>query len=118
MNGAEMIRIERLRQISEEGFTHEHDDGHKAGTLQAAADCYLYLTHAIEAPENCRWVMWPFHPSWFRPSIDRSRNLIKAGALYTAEAERYERMKRPDLAERMRSIVLQIAVEIEEEMRD
>jgi hypothetical protein len=112
-----MIRIERLRQITDEGFTHEHDDGYPAGTLQAAADCYLFLTGAIEAPDDMRGCFWPWNPRWFKPSIDRSRNLIKAGALYVAEAERYERNKRPDLAERMRDMVLKIAVEVEEEMR-
>lgn len=115
--GAEMIATERKRQIRDEGFTHEHDDNHPAGTLQAAADCYLYLTHAIEAPDDTRGMLWPWHPQWFRPSIDRSRNLVKAGALYLAEAERYGRHHRPDMEERMRQIVLKIAVEIEEEMR-
>lgn len=117
MNGAEMIATERLRQIREEGFTHSHDDEHPAGTLMAAADCYLYLTHALEAPDDMKFLFWPWHPSWFRPSLDRSRNLIKAGALYLAEAERYERHHHPDSAERCRQVVLKIAVEVEEEMR-
>lgn len=112
-----MIATERLRQIRDEGWTHAHDDGHPAGTLQAAADCYLFLTHAIEAPDDMQLLVWPFHPSWFKPSLDRSRNLIKAGALYLAEAERYERHHRPDLSERCRREVLKIAVEIEREMQ-
>jgi len=46
------VQAERQRQVSEEGWTHQHDDGHNAGELAAAAACYAYgeeLEAKIEA---------------------------------------------------------------------
>ncbi len=40
MTGAEMIAAERERQVSEEGWTAEHDDEHIMGELAAGAACY------------------------------------------------------------------------------
>lgn len=114
MTGAQMIGHERLRQISVEGFIHEHDDAYAEGTLSAAADCYMFLTHAIEAPENAGPCIWPWHPSWFKPSPDPRRNLVKAGALYLAEGERYDRHKKPDQGERCRATAARLARTIDE----
>lgn len=41
--GALMIAAERARQISEEGWTAEHDDVHDGAELAAAAGCYLAI---------------------------------------------------------------------------
>lgn len=109
MSGAEFIATERLRQIRQEGFTHGHDDTHPEGCLTAAADCYMYLTHTLEAPDNIGPLVWPWHPRWFKPSPDPRRNLVKAGALYLAEAERFDRQSRPDQAERCREMAGQLA---------
>lgn len=114
MTGAQMIGAERLRQIRVEKFTHAHDDEHAEGELTAAADCYLFLTHAIVAPDNQRGLIWPWHPLWFKPSPDPRRNLVKAGALYLAEGERYERVGKPDQAERCRAMASRIARAIDE----
>jgi hypothetical protein len=117
-SGAEMIGEERLRQVRHpndggEGFSHAHDDGHAEGVLTAAADCYIYLTHSLEAPEEVQGLYWPWHPSWFRPSPDPRRNLVKAGALYLAEAERYDREHKLDLADRCRHVAAQLARSID-----
>lgn len=114
-----MIGAERLRQIRHpndggEGFSHAHDDDRRPGELSAAADCYIYLTHALEAPEEVTCLMWPWHPSWYRPSPDPRRNLVKAGALYLAEGERYDRALKPDLGERCRHFAAQLAHSIDE----
>ena len=39
-DGAQLIAQERLRQMSKEGYTHPHDDGHTDGSLAWAAVCY------------------------------------------------------------------------------
>lgn len=40
MNGIDLIAAERQRQISDEGWTAEHDDAHSCGEMAAAAVCY------------------------------------------------------------------------------
>lgn len=109
-----MIAEERLRQISAENYTHAWDDALAAGELSAAADCYVYLTHALAAPADMVGLLWPWHPSAYRPSADARRNLVKAGALYLAEGERYSRARKPDLAERCRHTAHQLAHAIDE----
>lgn len=113
MNGAEMIGTERLRQISAEHYSHDHDDTHAEGILSAAADCYMYLTHAVSAPPEVEALLWPWHPSQFKPSMDPRRNLIKAGALYLAEAERYDRKRKPDQGDRCRMMAARLAATID-----
>lgn len=109
-----MVGAERLRQINVEGFVHAHDNRLGEGVLSAAADCYLYLTHAVDAPENMRALIWPLHPGWFKPAVDPRRNMVKAAALYLAEGERYDRMQKPDQAERCRLQAARIAKMIDE----
>jgi hypothetical protein len=60
-NGAQLIKDERNRQVSGEGFDAARDDGYSKGEL-------------------ARW----------KPK-NRLRNLARAGALYQAEIERLER---------------------------
>jgi hypothetical protein len=48
-NGIELIADERTRQISEEGWTPEHDDGHDEGELSAAASVYAEIA-SLELP--------------------------------------------------------------------
>jgi len=36
------VLAERQRQVTAEGWTPEHDDSHKAGSLAAAAACYTF----------------------------------------------------------------------------
>lgn len=92
--GIELITEERQRQISQEGWTPEHDDDHDRCELTAAAHCYMEEAaqqtldgHAQgDFPED-----WPWHESWWKPS-DAVRNLTKAGALIAAEIDRLQRL--------------------------
>jgi hypothetical protein len=91
---AKDVLAERQRQIEEEGWTPEHDDGHPYGELGMAAACY-----AVEASSNITLdhdlcgapPEWPWEPKWWKPSVDPRRNLVKAAALLLAEIERLDR---------------------------
>lgn len=87
-DGAELIAAERVRQITEEGWTPEHDDEHTESELGIAASGYLY---AGLTGNKSRPIGWPWHPSWWKPSDDPVRNLVKAGALIAAEIDRHQR---------------------------
>lgn len=87
---------ERIRQISAEGWTPEHDDQHKNGELPLAAGLYAisagfaskYLegeTKTCPVPDG-----WPWAQKWWKPANAR-RDLVKAGALILAEIERLDR---------------------------
>lgn len=85
---------ERQRQIHEEGFTAEHDDQNKPGRISWAAGCYAMHAGVQAAgftmPKAAPFV-WPWHESWWKPSEDPKRNIIKAMALLAAEYDRLER---------------------------
>jgi hypothetical protein len=90
VNGAELIATERARQISEEGWTPEHDDRHTRGELAEAAGVYAM-------PYNGSWkaTNWPWEREGqrFDSSSDegRIRELARAGALVAAEIDRLQR---------------------------
>lgn len=106
--GIELINEERKRQIEKEGWTSTHDDLHSTGALSRAALCYREAIDA-NAPMPRRW---PWASEWWKPA-DRLRNLVKAGALYLAEHDRYVRMAYLERAEFYTSIVLEVAEEID-----
>ncbi len=83
------VLAERQRQISVEGWTPEHDDRHTTGALATAAGCYAMFTLAY--PPGDPVSFWPWSPSWWKPSDESRRNLVKAGALILAEIERLDR---------------------------
>ena len=96
-SGAERIKSERLRQMTDEGYDAGHDLTHASGELNDAAICYAkaaakqargeshaYLKLMVEAGE----VRWPWEDEWWKPSADQIRNLEKAGALIAAEIDR------------------------------
>ena len=98
MTGIERIAAERMRQIKKEGWTYEHDNAHEKGELTAAAACYalenydkgfnikdFYVGYAD--------ILWPWDIEWWKPSLDKIRNLEKAGALIAAEIDRLLRME-------------------------
>ncbi|HHG4284507.1 TPA: hypothetical protein ACPWEZ_001530 [Pseudomonas aeruginosa] len=84
------VQAERKRQVEAEGWTPEHDDEHDTGALASAAGCYAMFSLAYPAgdPSHC----WPWDKSWWKPSPDGRRNMVKAGALILAEIERLDRV--------------------------
>lgn len=100
--GTDLIAQERYRQISDEGWTPEHDDKHDYGQLAAAAMCYTQVTlirmtykanASAERESETIATHWPWDESWWKPSPDAVRNLVKAGALIAAEIDRLQRLK-------------------------
>lgn len=76
------IHDERIRQITEEGYTLKHDDKLVHGELAAAAATYAF-------PGMLEKVLWPFNN---RPKVkDLKSNLIRAAALIVAEIERLKK---------------------------
>lgn len=99
--GEELIKEERRRQIEEEEFTAEHDDQYKNGELWAAATCYKHAgTDKDYSPKPGEW---PWDSKWWKPTT-KLANLIKAGALYTAEFERINRSSFINFEEKATSI--------------
>lgn len=83
---AMQLAAERLRQISSEGWTPEHDDEHLDGEIAQAAACYAYGSRLWDTNGASIWPNgWEFKPK------DRRRDLIRAGALILAELERLDR---------------------------
>jgi len=94
--GAELIAIERERQIKEEGWTSQHDDRMYANThcLSMAAASYALPDHLRYDPKGSTMptignqYLWPWESKWFKPSPeDRIKELTKAGALIAAEID-------------------------------
>lgn len=86
--GVKLIAQERIRQISDEGWTPEHDAEHTQGEMARAASCYAIPPEGrLKVP-----LRWPWDLKWWKPSPDnRERELVKAGALIAAEIDRLRR---------------------------
>lgn len=97
MGGIERIAAERLRQITSEGWTSDHDDRHVENQLARAAVCYALGAERILPSGNGTLLkrLWPWSWQWWKPSGQgtsaRIRDLEKAGALIAAEIDRLER---------------------------
>lgn len=97
--GIELIAAERKRQIEGEGWTPEHDDEHRDGSLAVAAACYAAqagqgLYYGGMKLREAALQHWPWARSRWKPSPDnRVRELVKAGALIAAEIDRLQRMR-------------------------
>jgi hypothetical protein len=80
--GVDLIREERERQITHEGYTPEHDLDHEADDFVLAAMAYLLGDEA----------QWPWTPDTFKPTQPINdlhvRDLVKAGALIAAAIDR------------------------------
>lgn len=78
------IAAERERQIFVEGFDNE---------LSTAA--LVYAAHGsgfdVITVDELRIRFWPWAQSWFKPTEDRRRSLVKAAALIAAEIEKMDR---------------------------
>jgi hypothetical protein len=84
------VIAERRRQVEQEGWSAEHDDGHRLGEIAEAGAAYLGHagTCSPHAPAN-----WPWGSDWFKPSGFR-RDLVKGCALGIAEGEKFDRNRR------------------------
>lgn len=100
-SAANDIIAERQRQISEEGWTPEHDDKYNDFQLALAAAGYAqnvadYAGEYCQPHSSINWTdspepeAWPWSPVWWKPTNPR-RDLVKAGALILAEIERLDR---------------------------
>jgi hypothetical protein len=91
--GIELIAHERERQVKVEGWSEEHDDTHKKSALAVAA--VEYANCSIYQQRGCEYVplQWPWGMKWWKPSSNKIRNLVKAGALIAAEIDRLQRVK-------------------------
>lgn len=89
MSALEDIATERQRQISMEGWTEAHDDGHPDHDLTKAAISYCWSSIAPLGKRG-EPSYWPWHSSWWKPTNTR-RDLVKAAALIVAEIERLDR---------------------------
>jgi hypothetical protein len=76
----ELIAAERDRQVSEEGYTAEHDAG-RAHALVDAALCYARVgTWTKPHPP----LAWPWADRYWKPTGDPVRDLTKSAALIAA----------------------------------
>ena len=93
--GVMAIALERERQISEEGWSPEHDDQHDRGEMAGAAACYLlYRSHVPPEElmgEGILEMSWPWESEWWKPK-DPLRDLKCGGALTAAEIDRLWRL--------------------------
>ncbi len=110
MSGADMIRAERVRQIWLEGYDSNHDDANGDDDLALAAIAYAmpkrcaHLTARIAYEEPLADAgacpiydveeHWPhqWRPQFYKPSGNRIRDPVKAGALICAEIDRLVRL--------------------------
>lgn len=111
MNGIELIKQERERQINKEGWSAEHDKQHTHGELAWVAVCYTAPTQVLKESRRqggtiyfqdcfpCQWDKgWDKRDYDMKhdkpvdneslPIHERIRNLVKAGALIAAEIDR------------------------------
>lgn len=107
--GVELITKERERQITQEGWTADHDDEWTSGALGVAGASYALDVAARIALANEReyWsdeysrmskMCFPFDQEWFKPTPkDDIRELTKAGALIAAEIDRLQRVAQAQL---------------------
>jgi hypothetical protein len=96
-SGAAMIVDERLRQISKEGFSPEHDDAHDSGQMIGAARAYAMAAQMqiCGLVSSCNPPLsWEWDEEWWKPSPDPIKNLKRAGALIAAEIDRLLRAKK------------------------
>ena len=84
--GTAMVAAERLRQITEEGYTPEHDSKHARGVLAWAAWCLLDRADHAHPTEQAPPI-WPLpRDQW--PGVKSSIKLLRiAAALVIAEID-------------------------------
>lgn len=93
-DGCELIRLERQRQVSKEGYTDEHDDYHRGGEIAVAAACYAVAGSTKRVVDSRGADAFPWEKrSDKREKHDRLKRLIIAGALLAAEIDRVQKVE-------------------------
>jgi hypothetical protein len=89
--GTDAIAAERQRQIAEEGYDAEHDQGHAHGLIRAARSyAYVARVGVAAAVRGTAYAPaehpgeWPWAERYWKPTGDPVRDLVKAGALIAA----------------------------------
>ncbi len=77
-----MIAAERRRQVEVEGYDARHDAGVGSKQLTDAAIAYAWASKDPFDPAFAKW--WPWSDEAWKPTGDRVRDLVKAGALIAA----------------------------------
>lgn len=100
--GADLIQLERARQLFVKGFTPENDDQYDGGELIDAACAYAtsaeasYFSDSNVTFSNIRAgnppTAWPWDSSLWKRSSTPIGDLKKAGALIAAEIDRLKRI--------------------------
>lgn len=88
--GIELIAIERQEQVERHGYTVDQDAGYVNNELISGAKAYL-CAHKHEEGWSTFPAAWPFGMTSFKPSEDKIKNLVKAGAMIAAEIDRLNR---------------------------
>lgn len=96
--GVRLIAEERLRQVTKEGWTPEHDADHDKEELALAAVCYAIPQSQRDHRRDGDPPYWFWPEGWtegyWRPTPnDRIRELTKAGALIAAEIDRLDAIR-------------------------
>ncbi len=87
------IALERTRQVTDEGYSLERDDGYKHGELLRAAVMYYQNARGYMPgiQKDGRPSGWPWPAKEWKPKTAR-RDLERAGALCLAEIIRLQRI--------------------------
>lgn len=117
MTGVELIAAERTRQVEEEEWTPEHDDGHTDGAMVKAAVAYAMAPTRLYVKEEYQMATAfsdVFPRRWHDKSMELTETveepgrapydrvtdpiglLVKAGALIAAEIDRLQRLPDDD----------------------
>ena len=81
----DLIAAERQRQIDEEGFDVEHDEGQSMVLALAGATYALRMENRLHIGASNLPMSWPWAGQHWKPTPDdRERELVKAGALIAA----------------------------------
>jgi hypothetical protein len=90
LSGCKLIEQERRRQQIKEKFTNQKDDKLVNGELRDGA-----IRYAMVCDDRADLLtgeeLWKFPMEMWKPTDDRIRNLVKAGAMIAAEIDRLQR---------------------------
>lgn len=86
--GVLQIAVERRRQITDEGYTPEHDRGHGQSLFDAAGEYARVAGVATVNPAAASSAGvpfgWPWEAGYFKPAADPVKNARRSGAMLAA----------------------------------